>query len=137
MADVTVKVGGRSYVVGCGAGEELRVAALAKRLDTEAGALAGGVAVPEARLLLMTALVLADKLDEAEAALAARPEPQPGLFDADEAEAAVATLDEATRRIESLAAGGDDDGGDPAFGEGGLSRAERRALRRTGGETGE
>lgn len=131
MADVSVRIAGRSYVVGCGAGEEPRVLALARRIDAEAASLAGGGApVPEARLLVMTALMLADRLDEAETALAARPSPQPGLFDAAETEAAVALVDDAARRIEALAAAEDEEEEEPRAGEAGLSRVERRALRR-------
>ncbi|MEL6576004.1 MAG: cell division protein ZapA [Pseudomonadota bacterium] len=67
MPEVTIEVAGRPYRVGCGEGEEEHLRDLALRLDTEAQKLSRGTAaVPEARLLLMTALVIADRLWEAQ-----------------------------------------------------------------------
>lgn len=72
MSEVTVRIAGRAYPIICDDGQEPRVAALANRIDAEATALSGaGGGVGEARLLLMSALMLADRLDEAEEALAA------------------------------------------------------------------
>ncbi|MEO0426103.1 MAG: cell division protein ZapA [Pseudomonadota bacterium] len=67
MPEVTIEVAGRPYRVGCGEGEEEHLRDLALRLDTEAQKLSrSSGAVPEARLLLMTALVIADRLWEAQ-----------------------------------------------------------------------
>lgn len=133
MAEVSVRVGGRLYPVHCEDGEEPRVAMLARRIDAEAAALlAGGGAPPaEPRLLLMAALLLADKLDEAESALAASraAPPPPDLFAQEEAERAAGEIDTMARRIEALRGDGE---GDDAEEDGadGLTRAERRAIRR-------
>lgn len=68
MPEVTVDVGGRSYRMGCGEGEEKHLLGLATRIDTEAQALQRQFGqMPEGRLLMMTALMIADKLAEAEA----------------------------------------------------------------------
>ncbi|MDF1721171.1 MAG: cell division protein ZapA [Minwuia sp.] len=63
MATVTVSVGGQSHTIGCGPGEEARVAELAEYVDSRAVELAAGAAQPTYnRLLLMTALMIADDL---------------------------------------------------------------------------
>lgn len=67
---VRVTVNGRSYKIGCDAGEEERILDLAQYLDGRVADLAGRVGqVGDERLLLMTALVLADDLAEAVAEL--------------------------------------------------------------------
>ena len=67
MAEVTVDVAGRSYRLGCGADEEEHLTGLAKMLDTEArGLLRQFGQMSEGRLLLMTALMVADRLGEAD-----------------------------------------------------------------------
>lgn len=72
MPEVTVEVAGRSYRLGCGEGEEQHLLALAARVDGEAARLGGTVGqASEGRLMLMSALMLADRLSEAEAALQA------------------------------------------------------------------
>ncbi len=66
MAQVTIEINGYAYTIGCDEGEEERVAALGAFLDRRARALAGQVGNPgEARLLAMTALLLADDLHNA------------------------------------------------------------------------
>jgi cell division protein ZapA len=65
MASVTVSVGGRAYQLGCEDGQEKRLTALANIIDAEVRKLSAQTGpVGEARLLLMTALMFADKLDE-------------------------------------------------------------------------
>jgi cell division protein ZapA len=67
MAEVTVDVAGRSYRLGCDEGEEAHVTGLAAMLDAEAGALQRQFGhMAEGRLLMMTALMVADRLSEAE-----------------------------------------------------------------------
>lgn len=77
---VRVTVNGRSYKIGCDAGEEERILDLAQYLDGRVADLAGRVGqVGDERLLLMTALVLADDLAEAVAELETlRQAPAPG-----------------------------------------------------------
>lgn len=66
MSDVTVEVAGRAYRLGCADGEEAHLRALAEAVDGEARRLSRQLqaAPEEGRLLLMVALVLADRLVE-------------------------------------------------------------------------
>jgi len=68
MADVKVSVAGKPYLLACEAGEEAHLETLAGLIDAEAHALAGKLTQPpgEARMLLMAALMVADRLHEAE-----------------------------------------------------------------------
>jgi len=62
MPEVEITIGGRSFDVACQEGEEQYLQAAAKMLDTEAEVLAQQVGrIPEARMLLMAGLMLADK----------------------------------------------------------------------------
>jgi cell division protein ZapA len=72
MPELTVEVAGKSYRLGCGEGEERHLLALAARVDGEAARLGTSLGtVSEGRLMLMSALMLADRLSETEAALQA------------------------------------------------------------------
>lgn len=107
MGEVSVKVAGRAYRLLCDDGEEARLTELAARVDAEAAQFKGGGAVSEAQLLLMTALMLADKLEEAQADAAApdEVEGQLGMFGVEIADQAVAALTEAAERIEAIVGG--------------------------------
>ena len=78
MPEITIKIGQRPYTVNCPAGEEPQLEKARAALDTEASTLlAHAGRVPEAQMLLMSGLMLADrtlaleeKLKAAEAALA-------------------------------------------------------------------
>ncbi|PTV94864.1 cell division protein ZapA [Rhodobacter aestuarii] len=62
MADLRVTIGGRDFDVSCQEGEEHFLQAAAAMLDAEASVLAGQLGrIPEARMLLMAGLMLADK----------------------------------------------------------------------------
>ncbi|SHH14484.1 cell division protein ZapA [Marivita hallyeonensis] len=62
MPEVEISIGGRKFDVACQEGEEQYLHAAAKMLDTEAQVLAQQVGrIPEARMLLMAGLMLADK----------------------------------------------------------------------------
>lgn len=62
MPEVEIQIGGRSFQVSCQEGEEHYLTSAAKMLDTEAAALAQQIGrLPEARMLLMAGLMLADK----------------------------------------------------------------------------
>lgn len=122
MPEVEIKIGGRAFEVFCQDGEEHYLHAAAKMLDTEASVLANQIGrLPEARMLLMAGLMLADKtagledkLREAQtqlagkdaeiSRLAARPAPEPQRI-----EVAVIppelteTLSELAARAEALA----------------------------------
>jgi len=88
MPDVTVSIGGRDFQVACQAGEEHFLRAAAAMLNAEAEPLVQQMGrLPEARMLLMSGLMLADKtaavedenrqLKEKLAVLEARPVPAP------------------------------------------------------------
>lgn len=88
MPQVTIEINGRTHVVGCGDGEEQRIAALSKYVDSKVRELAARVGpVGEARLLLLACLTLADELSEA-------------YHDAEEGRSAVTARDEAAQAAE-------------------------------------
>lgn len=62
MPQVEIEIGGRTFEVACQEGEEHFLHSAAAMLDVEASHLAGQIGrVPEARMLLMAGLMLADK----------------------------------------------------------------------------
>lgn len=62
MPEVQITIGGRPFSVACQAGEEHYLQSAAGLLDTEASALMDQIGrLPEARMLLMAGLMLADK----------------------------------------------------------------------------
>ncbi|MGE4611212.1 MAG: cell division protein ZapA [Paracoccaceae bacterium] len=70
MPEVTVSIGKRNFVLACNEGEEPHLKAAAKLLSAEADTLQSQIGrVPEARMLLMSGLMLADKVKEMEAAV--------------------------------------------------------------------
>lgn len=72
MAEINVTVNNRLYSIGCDDGEEDQVRRLAQVLDGRVRELAALVGqVGEARLMLMTALTLADDLEQAQRDVAA------------------------------------------------------------------
>jgi cell division protein ZapA len=107
MAQVTIEVNGRPYVVGCEDGQERRLAELAANVDAQVRQVARDVgSLGETRLILMGALVMADDIAELRGQLAAARAQLAELGAAqDRAErAAAAALDAATARIEQLLA---------------------------------
>ncbi|MBZ8119051.1 cell division protein ZapA [Roseovarius sp. LXJ103] len=62
MPEVDIQIGGRTFQVSCQPGEEHYLHSAAKMLDDEAAVLATQTGrIPEARMLLMAGLMLADK----------------------------------------------------------------------------
>lgn len=62
MPQVEITIGGRSFEVACQEGEEHYLQSAAKMLDDEAEHLSSQIGrMPEARMLLMAGLMLADK----------------------------------------------------------------------------
>ena len=62
MPEVRITIGGRQFEVACQEGEEQFLQAAARMLDDEAQVLSDQVGrMPEARMLLMAGLLLADK----------------------------------------------------------------------------
>ncbi|QBF32222.1 cell division protein ZapA [Thalassococcus sp. S3] len=123
MPEVNINIGGRSFEVACQEGEESFLQSAAKMLDDEAQVLSDQIGrMPEARMLLMAGLMLADKtaavedkIKEVEATLAARtaelealkeaPAPEPERIEVPVVPDAVTdTLAELAARAEALAA---------------------------------
>ena len=65
MPDVKLSIAGRDYIVGCNPGEEPRLAALGAMVDESAQEAGGSGSLNETRTLLFSALLLADKLHDA------------------------------------------------------------------------
>jgi cell division protein ZapA len=71
MAQLTIEVNGRPYLVGCEDGQESHLRELAKIFDSQVSQLSGSVGqLGETRLFLMGALMMADELADARARLA-------------------------------------------------------------------
>jgi cell division protein ZapA len=107
MAQMTIMVNGRDYVVGCEDGQERRLADLAASVDAQVRQVAREVgSLGETRLMLMGALVMADDIAELRGEIewlrSQLAEAQAGRGRAELA--AVAALDAAAARIERLAA---------------------------------
>lgn len=67
MPNETITIGGRNFDVACQPGEEHYLRAAAAMLDNEASALIAQIGrLPEAKMLLMSGLMLADKTAGAE-----------------------------------------------------------------------
>ncbi|MBK1634526.1 cell division protein ZapA [Rhodovulum adriaticum] len=72
MPNVEIEIGGRSFEVACKEGEEAYLQAAARALDAEASSLVSQIGrLPEARMLLMAGLMLADRTASMEERLAA------------------------------------------------------------------
>lgn len=90
MPEVQITIGGRQFEVACQEGEESYLFTAAKMLDDEAQVLSDQVGrLPEARMLLMAGLMLADKtasvedkINEVRAELAEREAELAGLRNA-------------------------------------------------------
>ena len=107
MAQVTIDVNGRPYQVGCEDGQEAHLRDLAAVIDRQVRQVAEDVGqLGETRLLLMSALLMADELAEARTRLTALgAEVARMQGDQSRVEArAVAALDGAAQKIEQLAA---------------------------------
>jgi cell division protein ZapA len=106
MAQMTLQVNGRPYVVGCEDGQEPHLLELARLLDRQVRQVAQEVGqLGETRLILMGGLLLADELAETKARLAAV-QAELARLQSDHARLesrAVALVDNAARRIEELA----------------------------------
>ncbi len=62
MPEVLITIGGRQFELACQDGEEHFLRSAARMLDAEASVLVGQIGrMPEARMLLMAGLMLADK----------------------------------------------------------------------------
>ena len=63
MPEISVEIGGREFKVACGAGEELHLRTAAGLLDGESKKVSAAAGqLPESRMLLMSGLMLADRM---------------------------------------------------------------------------
>ena len=108
MAQLTIEVNGRPYLVGCEDGQESQLRELAKTYDAYVRQLSGEIGqLGETRLFLMGALLMADELQEARGRLGhAQAEMTRLRNERDLLEnRAASALDAAAKRVEELAGG--------------------------------
>ncbi len=107
MAQLTIEVNGKPYVVGCEDGQEGRLTELAGLIDTQVRHVSRDVGqLGDTRLILMGALMIADELSDARVRLAAAEGDMSRVraeLDRTESEVAAA-LESAALRIEEIAA---------------------------------
>jgi len=104
MARVEIQVNDRSYQLNCADGQEQRLRDLAAYVDGRLQQVTGGSrSGTDAHMLLLTALVLADELQDLMAGRGVPVPPPASSPSADEAEAA-AMVDQLAQRIEEVAA---------------------------------
>jgi cell division protein ZapA len=107
MAQVTVQVNNKPFIVGCEDGQERHLMELAQRFDSQVRQVSEAVGqVGDARLFLMAGLMLADEIAEAQAQIAEARKAASSVQGArsNAEEKAANALDSAARRIEALAA---------------------------------
>jgi cell division protein ZapA len=109
MAQLTIEVNGRPYLVGCEDGQEAHLRELAKIFDAQVRQLSGEIGqLGETRLFLMGALLMADELSDLRNRLGhAQAEMTRLRTERDMLEnRAAAALDAAAKRVEELAGSG-------------------------------
>ena len=101
MGQVTLKINGYPYVLGCPDGQEAHLEALGAALDARVASIRAQVGnLGEARLLAMAGIMLADELEDAKAAQGAGQ----GVAPAGASEAMAAErLVELARRLDGVA----------------------------------
>lgn len=99
MAEVTLSIGGRSYNVHCGDGEETHIHRLARMVDEKTAAARGASpGLTEVRQLLFAAILLADEIHD----LRAQGQVGQGSFDL--ANGTTGNSEEIAARVNMLAA---------------------------------
>jgi cell division protein ZapA len=102
MAEIDVVIAGRTYRLGCEDGQEQHLAGLAAGLDADARAVAGATgALQEGKVLVMAALMVADRLHEATEALRRA---ERALQSAGSGDDATGAIDAALDRLEKIVA---------------------------------
>ncbi len=106
MAELTVTINGRDYQVACEDGQEEHLSKLSRYVDTKMAELVAAVGqIGDARLLVMTGLMIADELSDAYEQIESLGAEGDGGGSATPSEAAVASaLESCAQRIESIAA---------------------------------
>jgi len=106
MAQVSIRINGRSYDIACDDGQEERIHALANYVDERVKEISGAVGqIGEQRLLVMTSLLIADELSNAQDQLdnGQTQKAEPGSLSAAESDALAANIENMAERIETLA----------------------------------
>jgi cell division protein ZapA len=107
MAQLTIEVNGKSYVVGCEDGQEDHLRSLAALIDAKMREMAPGAGqLGETRLMLLGALMIADERGDAKAELSAA-QARIGELEDELARAdvrAAAALEAAAQKLEAMAA---------------------------------
>ena len=99
---VTIRLNGTPYQIGCGEGEEAHIESLAADIEEVLQSLVGSVGqIGEARLLAMTALILADRAQEGGAQEGGSQEATKGAGNGDDV--AAEALERAADRVLTLA----------------------------------
>jgi cell division protein ZapA len=100
MAQVTIRINGYAYTVGCEDGQEQHLERMAAEIEQRISSIkAIGGQSGEARLLMLAALLLADELHDTKTSIAAAP-PAPAAPDAEKR----AKLRRLAARAEEIAA---------------------------------
>ncbi|MBT6566385.1 MAG: cell division protein ZapA [Candidatus Puniceispirillum sp.] len=96
---VTIRLNGKPYQIGCDAGEEVHVTKLGAEVDSVMQSLVDSIGqIGEARLLAMTALIIADRSANGTEAGASSSDDA-----GQDAEAAAVALEKAAARLTELA----------------------------------
>jgi len=102
MADVEVAVSGRRYKLSCRDGEEDHLRALVRMVDRKADEITGALGeMTEARTLLLSALLIADELNDLRGAAAVARNESPAVSGPDPAFAVA--IERIAERVERLA----------------------------------
>ncbi|NIZ03630.1 cell division protein ZapA [Thalassospira lucentensis] len=110
MAQVSIRINGRSYDIACDDGQEERIQALSNYVDERVKEISGAVGqIGEQRLLVMTSLLIADELGNAHEQLETCRQEQvavaePGSLSAAESDALAENMENMAARIEGIAA---------------------------------
>jgi cell division protein ZapA len=84
MAQVTIRINGYAYTVGCEDGQETHLEQMALDIEQRIASIKSiGGQSGEARLLMLAALLLADELHDMRSAQSAAPAPTPAAAKAD------------------------------------------------------
>lgn len=111
MAEVSITLNGRVYDIGCDAGQENRITTLAAYIDQRLQQIArSGAAYNDAHLFVLTSLVLADEIFEAQdSSTKSARNAAPAVAGAapvaskEDEQALVKLLDQLTKRIDGIA----------------------------------
>ena len=102
MAEVDVLIAGRSYKLNCRDGEEDQLRALARIVDQKASEITGALGeMTEARTLVLSALLIADELNDLRGAAAVARNESPAEVAPDPAYAVA--IERIAERVEALA----------------------------------